>query len=142
MPTSTYESLTSNTVLAYKRTHHLGRFDPNAPSIEAQKAAAYDVEIAERGIVVGKRCQLLPAETDARRGKVAFVGEVGEIPGVGKWVGVVLDEPTGKNDGSVGGKRYFECGAGCGVFVRPERVEIGEQFGVVDEFAEDSDEEF
>lgn len=69
------------------------------------------------------------------------MGPVPEIPGgAGPWVGIALDEPTGKNDGSVKGTRYFECAASCGVFVRPERVEVGD-FDVVDEFA-DSDEEF
>ena len=92
------------------------------------------------------RCQLLPASTDARRGTVKFVGPVPEIPGgAGPWVGVALDEPTGKNDGSITDKntgktkRYFECGRGCGVFVRPERVEVG-AFEVVDEFAEEMEE--
>ena len=60
-----------------------------------------------------------------RRGCIAFVGDVAEIPGVGPWVGVVLDEPVGKNDGSVGGKRYFQCNPSCGVFVRAEKVEVG-----------------
>ena len=61
-----------------------------------------------------------------RRGRVIFVGDVAEIPGAGPWIGIVLDEPVGKNDGSVGGKRYFHCAPSCGVFVRPEKVEIGE----------------
>ena len=36
--------------------------------------------------------------------------------------GVVFDAPIGKNDGTVGGHRYFECPAGCGILVVPERV--------------------
>jgi tubulin-folding cofactor B len=56
------------------------------------------------------------------------------------WIGVTLDEPTGKNDGSVAGKRYFECEQKCGVFVRPERCEVGD-WKVLDEFAEGDEEE-
>ncbi|KAI7206367.1 hypothetical protein KC352_g18119 [Hortaea werneckii] len=141
MSAADYENRTDS-VLAWKKAQKLGRFDPQAPSIEESKIATSYAEVAARNIAVGKRCRLLPAESDARRGEVAFVGDVGEIPGgVGAWVGVRLDEPTGKNDGSVKGTRYFECGGGnCGVFVRPERVEVGD-FPVLDEFA-DEDEEF
>jgi len=140
MPTSDYESRTDS-VLAWKKSHKLGRFDPNAPSVEQQKIDASYREVEERGIKTGARCRLLPAESDARRGEVAFMGDVPEIIGqVGAWVGVRLDEPTGKNDGSVKGTRYFECSANSGVFVRAERVEVGD-FPTLDEFA-DEDEEF
>ena len=69
-----------------------------------------------------------------------YIGDIAEIPGVGAWIGVELDEPTGKNNGSVKGKRYFECKANSGAFVRAERVEVGD-FPVLDELADD-DEEF
>lgn len=84
------------------------------------------------------RCRLLP-DSDHRRGTVQYVGDIAEIPGIGAWVGVALDEPTGKNDGSVKGKSYFKCQPNCGVFIRPERVEVGD-FPVLDELDDDDDE--
>ena len=77
------------------------------------------------GLSLSSRVRLLP-ESDARRGTVSYIGPVPEIPGVGSWIGVTLDEPTGKNNGTVKGKRYFECGNNHGVFVRPERCEVGD----------------
>ena len=40
----------------------------------------------------------------------------------GKWIGVILDEPKGKNNGTVQGKRYFSCPDNCGIFVRQSQV--------------------
>ena len=75
-------------------------------------------------VAVDARCRV--GGSDTTRGRVAFVGDVAEIPGVGPWIGVILDEPVGKNDGSVGGKRYFDCNSNCGIFVRVDKVEIGD----------------
>ena len=138
MPATDYENR-SDSVLAWKKAHHLGRFDSNAPSIEQQKINASYREVEERHIKTESRCRLLP-ESDHRRGIVRHIGDIPEIPGVGAWVGVELDEPTGKNDGSVKNMHYFECKANYGVFVRPVRIEVGD-FPVLDELADD-DEEF
>jgi len=136
MPAETYQTL-PDSVLVWKKNHKLGRFDPNAPEIERKKVEAGWKEVETRGITISKRCQL--GSDSARRGVVAYVGEVDEIPGLkGPWVGVILDEPLGKNDGSLGGKKYFECPENRGVFVRADRVDMGD-FGVLMDEDEDAD---
>uniref|UniRef100_A0AAZ3PVJ2 Kinesin family member 13Bb n=1 Tax=Oncorhynchus tshawytscha TaxID=74940 RepID=A0AAZ3PVJ2_ONCTS len=58
-----------------------------------------------------------------KSGMVSYVGPTDFAEGT--WVGVELDLPAGKNDGSVGGKHYFHCNPGYGVLVRPDRVSRG-----------------
>ncbi|KAG0017829.1 hypothetical protein BGZ81_010518 [Podila clonocystis] len=55
-------------------------------------------------------------------GYVRCAGQTSFAPG--KWVGIELDLPRGKNAGVVEGKRYFDCRPGHGVFVRPNQVKI------------------
>ncbi|GAA5900012.1 uncharacterized protein JCM6883_006062 [Sporobolomyces salmoneus] len=64
-------------------------------------------------------------QTSSGPGTVRFVGPTSFA--AGKWVGVELDSNTGKNDGSVAGKRYFNCDPGRGVFVRDRMVQIIEE---------------
>eukprot|EP00112_Aurelia_sp_Birch-Aquarium-sp1_P006770 Seg1740.4 transcript_id=Seg1740.4/GoldUCD/mRNA.D3Y31 product="Dynactin subunit 1" protein_id=Seg1740.4/GoldUCD/D3Y31 len=42
----------------------------------------------------------------------------------GKWIGLELDEPKGKNDGTVQLKRYFTCPSNHGMFVRQSQLTI------------------
>ncbi|XP_042188853.1 kinesin-like protein KIF13B isoform X2 [Callorhinchus milii] len=53
-------------------------------------------------------------------GTVRYIGTTEFADGV--WIGVELDVPAGKNDGSVGGHQYFRCNPGYGALVRPNRV--------------------
>uniref|UniRef100_A0A669D7W5 Kinesin family member 13B n=1 Tax=Oreochromis niloticus TaxID=8128 RepID=A0A669D7W5_ORENI len=60
-----------------------------------------------------------------KAGTVRYIGVTQFAEGV--WVGVELDTPIGKNDGSVGGQRYFHCKPGYGVLVRPNRLSSRER---------------
>ncbi|XP_034019960.1 dynactin subunit 1-like isoform X1 [Thalassophryne amazonica] len=60
-----------------------------------------------------------------QRGTVAYIGAT--LFATGKWVGVILDEPKGKNDGTVQGKRYFTCEENHGIFVRQSQIQVVEE---------------
>ncbi|MQM04348.1 hypothetical protein Taro_037142 [Colocasia esculenta] len=81
---------------------------------------------------IGDRCEIQPGE---KRGVVKFVGK-GETLAPGFWVGVELDEPLGKHDGTVKGKRYFECPPQHGLLLRPDKVKVGD-YPERDPFEED-----
>ena len=54
------------------------------------------------------------------QGVIEYIGTTDFASGI--WIGIKLDEPRGKNDGSVNGKRYFSCPQKCGVFAPPSKV--------------------
>ena len=55
--------------------------------------------------------------------RIAIIRHVGPVHfQAGDWVGIELEEPTGKNDGSVKGERYFECEQDYGMFLRAAGV--------------------
>lgn len=75
--------------------------------------------MSEKNIKVGARVELTGKELF---GTIAYVGMTSFA--VGKWVGVVLDEPKGKNSGSIKGQQYFQCEENCGMFVRPTQLRV------------------
>ncbi len=80
--------------------------------------------VEERQIKVGSRCEM--DDELQSRGVVKFVGKTQF--GTGIWVGIQLDEPMGKNNGSVKGVSYFQCEDKFGIFVKPDHVQCGEHF--------------
>ncbi|CAF4942667.1 unnamed protein product, partial [Rotaria sp. Silwood1] len=59
-------------------------------------------------------------------GTIAFVGKTEFADG--EWIGVILDEPKGKNNGTVHKKdgtivQYFTCNDNHGLYVRPGQIE-------------------
>jgi tubulin-folding cofactor B len=73
-------------------------------------------------VQIGDRCQIVLGK---RRGTIAWKGEIPTLGGY--WIGIRLDEPVGKNDGTLHGVRYFDCPSDTryGVFVRGEKVQVG-----------------
>jgi hypothetical protein len=56
----------------------------------------------------------------SKLGIIAYIGSTQFA--VGDWVGVELDTPCGKNDGSVNGVRYFTCKPLHGVFAKAAKL--------------------
>ncbi len=138
-----------DTVRAFKERNKLGRFDPSHPNSDAAStassaSAAYTGPLAPE-FKLGARCEVdTLSNGTGKRGTIRFIGETdfgaaapGAVGAGGKWIGVEYDEPVGKNDGSVAGKRYFSCGPKYGGFVRPDKVKVGdypvEELGLSDD---------
>lgn len=66
---------------------------------------------------LGQRVQIAGRHLE---GRIAFIGKTNFAPG--KWIGVILDEESGKNNGTVKGTFYFKCPANYGIFVRPTQL--------------------
>ncbi|KAM8743146.1 CAP-Gly domain-containing linker protein 1 isoform 1-T2 [Acanthopagrus schlegelii] len=81
---------------------------PGTASSPTQEGSA-DFQIGEKVWVNGNK-----------PGYVQFIGGTQFAPG--QWAGIVLDDPIGKNDGSVAGVRYFQCEDGRGIFTRPSKL--------------------
>ncbi|XP_058645672.1 CAP-Gly domain-containing linker protein 1 isoform X2 [Onychostoma macrolepis] len=80
-----------------------------SPTSNTAQDAASDFCVGERVWVNGNK-----------PGYVQFIGGTQFAPG--QWAGIVLDEPIGKNDGSVSGVRYFQCEDLRGIFTRPSKL--------------------
>jgi tubulin-folding cofactor B len=118
-----------NTVREFKKNMKLGQFAENhAELVEQKERQAREKIEAEKALIdsmkVGDRCQVRVAGAPTRLAAVMYLGELDKKPGF--FVGVKYDEPLGKNDGSVEGKRYFECPPNYGGFIKPENITVGD----------------
>jgi tubulin-folding cofactor B len=109
-----------NTYRAFKKKMQAG--NPAWKPVHGTKPSAeYLAEECTANVTMGARCSIPPGD---RRGEVVFIGLVPELS-EGYWVGLRLDEPVGKNDGTVKGVWYFEADDKYGSFVRPDIVTCG-----------------
>ncbi|XP_016337377.1 CAP-Gly domain-containing linker protein 4-like, partial [Sinocyclocheilus anshuiensis] len=91
-------------------TPHSGIARSRTPSASSTAQESLEVHLGERVLVVGQRT-----------GVVRYYGKTSFAPGF--WLGIELDKPSGKNDGSVGGVQYFSCPPKHGVFAPLSRVQ-------------------
>ncbi|XP_031712144.1 CAP-Gly domain-containing linker protein 1 isoform X5 [Anarrhichthys ocellatus] len=92
----------------------------NAADKSDASATGGDAESAGESFQIGERVWV----NGNKAGHIQFLGEAQFAPG--QWAGIVLDEPIGKNDGSVAGVRYFQCEALRGIFTRPSKLSLTE----------------
>lgn len=129
-----------DTVRSFLKKNKMGKYNPQtiAEQERIKQETALEEEKARERIKVGSRCEVTVPGQMARRGCVEFIGETEFKEGL--WVGVRYDEPYGKHDGCVKGKRYFTCPQGYGSFVKAKNVEVGD-FPEIDDLDLDEDDE-
>ncbi|KAF7206725.1 CAP-Gly domain-containing linker protein 2 isoform X2 [Nothobranchius furzeri] len=99
-----------------------GTFSPIAPKDSTPLKPITPIKISEEGdevlgdYTVGEQVWV----NGVKPGAIAYLGETQFAPG--QWAGVILNDLVGKNDGSVGGVRYFECQPLQGIFTRPSKL--------------------
>lgn len=122
------------------KKHHLQHVvaDEEAKRLQRAEAEAKEAELA-KGVAVGARCEV--ATGQRRRGTVMFVGPLRHAEDAEcVRVGVKLDEPLGKHDGTVRGVRYFACPPKYGELLKPSELRVGD-FPEIDPFADDEEED-
>ncbi|XP_048025362.1 tubulin-folding cofactor B [Megalobrama amblycephala] len=116
----------ADSIRSFKKNMKLGRFNEEnrAKQEEALAKKEEEEKAAAEAIAVGNRCKVEVPGQPTKIGTVMFVGTADFKPG--HWIGVKYDEPLGKHDGSVNGKRYFQCEPKYGAFVKPLSVTVGD----------------
>ena len=111
---------------AFLEKNRLGKYNEEEvkKKAEEQQAKEAEEETTANALQVDRRCEVTVPGQARRRGVIKFIGQTTFKPGW--WIGIHYDEPVGKNDGSVEGKRYFTCPAKFGAFVKPAHVTMGD----------------
>jgi len=126
------------TLRAYKKEQLLKdphfKFLPENRRVPLEPCGPETVE----GWKVGDRCEV---KVGGKRGEIMYIGDNKDVLPEGYWVGIKLDEPYGKHDGKVKGKRFFQCDDKYGLVIRPDKVNVGDYPELDDFDLDDSDDE-
>eukprot|EP00505_MAST-04D_sp_SCG-Rhode-Island_P003715 Stramenopile-MAST_4_protein_3715 len=115
----------------------------NNLNVGAQKVEKYEAKSGDAGFAAYRKARSAPPpatdDTDKEAasafeigyrikskksgatGTVQFIGQIEQLP-KGYWLGIELDEATGKHDGEIKGVRVFTCEAKKGAVMRPSSV--------------------
>ncbi|XP_018423675.1 PREDICTED: CAP-Gly domain-containing linker protein 4 isoform X2 [Nanorana parkeri] len=99
------------------RRHSFGR--PKKPALRRSWSSTSSTSTSDGGVKLHKGSQVLLTSSN-EMAVIRYIGPTDFAPGV--WLGLELRSAKGKNDGSIGEKRYFHCKPNHGVLVRPGRV--------------------
>ncbi|CAK9807457.1 Tubulin-folding cofactor B [Anthophora plagiata] len=116
----------ADTVKAFLEKNKLGKYnEEEMKRKEEEKKQEEEAEAAAAQLCkIGDRCEVYVPNQPKRRATIMYVGKT-EFK-EGWWVGVKYDEPLGKNNGTVNGKKYFDCLPKYGGFVKPMHVKVGD----------------
>lgn len=96
--------------------------DAEESSCSSEGGGTKELSLYPKATDLGKRVIFLGNDKRQKYGVLRFVGEAEFAEGV--WCGVELDLPSGKNNGSVHGIRYFTCDTNYGMFVPISKLEL------------------
>lgn len=110
------------------RTRTLGEHFLGTPKVRNRTKSSFWIQWEKQYLMekelfswieIGSRV-LAKAEAGDRLGEVKFKGKTDFAEGL--WIGMELDDPIGKHNGTVGGKSYFTAQPKHGIFLRPENI--------------------
>ncbi|XP_050296225.1 tubulin-folding cofactor B [Anthonomus grandis grandis] len=112
----------NDSVKSYLMKNKIGKYNEEYMKTKEQQEA--ESKALAESMSVGARCKVTCTNAPTRLGTVMYSGTIDGLSGY--WVGVKYDEPVGKHDGCVKGKRYFTCPDKYGAFVKPSCIQVGD----------------
>ncbi|XP_019855139.1 PREDICTED: kinesin-like protein KIF13B [Amphimedon queenslandica] len=97
--------------------------DDTSSSINDESCHLSDSTSSDKETLKLEEKVMVEASGTFKMGTIKFIGKTKFASG--EWIGIELDKPQGKNNGSVSGVAYFKCKEKFGVFVRRNKVVHG-----------------